>query len=808
MYPRNATTPPSFSIGAVVLIADGTVQESDVLIKVKPEGGSASAGGGTVDYVEGVVHYAPTQAETDYTAFTVTAYKADCLPAAVTIVTTASATAGYALVPDTQKVDVNTIKTKAITADSAITMGAYVGSTAAAAIAGDAMLVSVGTGAGQINVSGGVVPASGDWNTVVPPSVAQFNARSLASDDYFVTGDYTAPLDAEGIRTAVGLSSANIDTQLSTIKDDVEFADPDLAMLGEAIRQGYDPERDVIVQWADTDAGRGINLKAALAAIRALTPTESSWCTLFLPPWHYLIATSTLAIDTDYIHFTALYPEMGGRRKATDYDVREGTTSLESFRPPKTLIYAIEDGLTTVTQSAQYTVLNGFGVAQLSGYGDGAYHAYYIDCATNAGSRYDTMYFWHKAPMTSSRTPVGCLQDFDGIWSHVIANASAYRIGKTTTSGQFKAHMYDTEGGFTSYIGDYNSVVGKGTHKASGCYIKKAKEIGIYSYVDLDTEETVYREGQSFGGCTLFGNDIDSTCYFEDIVCGDKSCGIGCLNEGTWVNVRGGADCMGGTTSNTYPGEFAGKVYDSIFGANSCGGNASGATLGKCSGLVKDTAITGNTSTHRCEGATLLNSTITIDNTYTDCITLLDSNSKVHDCTLLPVEGGTGVPINAASSLSVSAQGNTYGNKTAAANGIGSNVTTTATIDVVPKVTVSDTATTVTNKVTTDDASRNASKADVSPLATSEEVTALQSHGDGAWQTATGFATESAMTDAKTVIDGIAEDTGTTLPAAIANVEVTVDEPALAAAIVSEIEEVAGLATKDITVVTKGISIG
>jgi hypothetical protein len=94
MYPRNAGTPPRIAVGAVVKIADGEVQTSDVLVKVTPEGGAAGASAGTISYVEGIVHYAPTQAETNYTAFTVVAYKADCFPASTTVVTGAGATAG------------------------------------------------------------------------------------------------------------------------------------------------------------------------------------------------------------------------------------------------------------------------------------------------------------------------------------------------------------------------------------------------------------------------------------------------------------------------------------------------------------------------------------------------------------------------------------------------------------------------------------------------------------------------------------------------------------------------------------------
>ena len=120
MFPRNAGTPPRIAVGAVVLIADGTVQTADVLVKVTPEGGGAAGSAGTISYVEGIVHYAPTQAETNYTAFTVTAYKAACIPATVSIVTTAVATAGTVSVlekastldlSDTEKESVQSIAT-------------------------------------------------------------------------------------------------------------------------------------------------------------------------------------------------------------------------------------------------------------------------------------------------------------------------------------------------------------------------------------------------------------------------------------------------------------------------------------------------------------------------------------------------------------------------------------------------------------------------------------------------------------------------------------------------------------------------
>ncbi|MFO0202509.1 MAG: hypothetical protein ACK528_05200, partial [Alphaproteobacteria bacterium] len=97
MYPRNAASPPRLSIGPVVQISDGAVQTAGVSVKVIPQGGTESAGAGTVAYsADGAVLYTPTQGETDYVAVVFVASKTGCIPATVTVVTSASATAGYA----------------------------------------------------------------------------------------------------------------------------------------------------------------------------------------------------------------------------------------------------------------------------------------------------------------------------------------------------------------------------------------------------------------------------------------------------------------------------------------------------------------------------------------------------------------------------------------------------------------------------------------------------------------------------------------------------------------------------------------
>ena len=124
MYPRNAASPERIAVGPVVQISDGAVQTSGVSIKVMPQGGSASAGGGTPDYVEGIVHYIPTQAETNYTSFMVIAYKTGCIPASVTVVTSAMPTAGQVYV------GTNNDKTGYGLADDAITAAKFDESTA------------------------------------------------------------------------------------------------------------------------------------------------------------------------------------------------------------------------------------------------------------------------------------------------------------------------------------------------------------------------------------------------------------------------------------------------------------------------------------------------------------------------------------------------------------------------------------------------------------------------------------------------------------------------------------------------------
>ena len=96
MYPKNADSPPRIAVGSIYLIADGSKVVADASVVVRAEGGDEAGGGGTlvVGATSGIWYYTPAKAETNYTAFTVTVYKADYTTATVTVVTTESAVAG------------------------------------------------------------------------------------------------------------------------------------------------------------------------------------------------------------------------------------------------------------------------------------------------------------------------------------------------------------------------------------------------------------------------------------------------------------------------------------------------------------------------------------------------------------------------------------------------------------------------------------------------------------------------------------------------------------------------------------------
>lgn len=97
MYPKNSSNPPPIAIGAIYLLADGTQVTTGASVRVKTGTGSWGAGGGTLscDSTSGTWEYTPTQGETNAASFMIAVYKTACTQATITVVTTASDTAGY-----------------------------------------------------------------------------------------------------------------------------------------------------------------------------------------------------------------------------------------------------------------------------------------------------------------------------------------------------------------------------------------------------------------------------------------------------------------------------------------------------------------------------------------------------------------------------------------------------------------------------------------------------------------------------------------------------------------------------------------
>jgi len=161
----------SQSIGAqMVTIADGTDFTGTVTAEVTIDGGTKTAGGGTVTHEgDGYHSYAPTQAETNGDHIAVSFAGTGALSQTIQVYTTFP-----------QSVD------------NAVGIGNI--DTVVDLIKSDTTAILVDTDDLQTN-QGNWLTATG-FNTVVPPSVAQFNARSIPSTDYFIVTDYTAPDNA------------------------------------------------------------------------------------------------------------------------------------------------------------------------------------------------------------------------------------------------------------------------------------------------------------------------------------------------------------------------------------------------------------------------------------------------------------------------------------------------------------------------------------------------------------------------------------------------------------------------------------
>ena len=183
MYPRNASSPERIAIGPVVQISDGAVQTSGVTVRVLPFGSTEADGGGTTAYsTDGVVIYTPTQAETNYTSFVLIAKKTGCIPATVTVVTSASATAGYAgtdqskITNATATVNLSGTTIKSVTDAVALPASASINITGN--ITGN---VSGSVGSVTGNVGGNVVGSVASVTNSVTANVTQIGGQTASA---------------------------------------------------------------------------------------------------------------------------------------------------------------------------------------------------------------------------------------------------------------------------------------------------------------------------------------------------------------------------------------------------------------------------------------------------------------------------------------------------------------------------------------------------------------------------------------------------------------------------------------------------
>jgi len=197
-YPRNAASPERIAIGAVILIADGTVQTSGVAVTVRGQGGAEAGSGGTIAYgATGIVYYTPTQAETDYTSFTLIASKASCIPISCTIVTS-----------------------ERQTGDSYARLGAPAGASIAAdldAVKSDTAAILLDTGTDGVLVA--PVHRAANYNGVAQSgTVSQITLAAGASAiDSIYVGQKISIYDGTGSGQTRGISSYNGTTKVCAV---------------------------------------------------------------------------------------------------------------------------------------------------------------------------------------------------------------------------------------------------------------------------------------------------------------------------------------------------------------------------------------------------------------------------------------------------------------------------------------------------------------------------------------------------------------------------------------------------------------
>jgi hypothetical protein len=450
---------------------------------------------------------------------------------------------------------------------------------------------------------------------------------------------------------------------------------PKAVTLSDAINAAIAPN-SVIVDASGTDAERGAALVAAYEAAKLLTPNGSALsarnrASVVIPPAFYDLTThGILDLDTDFVDLIALVTQFPSPRKDTDDDPSAGT-SLDDYRPGSTVIYSTSATTSTVTQTASDVRIQGFCISQLSTNTSNPRSAFLLDAGDHSASQYESMYFWIRRPAVD-RHPVGTTKHVQGYWKNCVSNAYSWRVAyDVAQSGQFSATMVDCEAGFGSYIGDYE-VGEQGTHKATNCTMVRCKSVGQWGSSGESGAE-------SFSGCAIFGNDIDSGCYFEECEAGPRSFGLGATCEGTFIRCVGGDNCFGASvTDSGTVGVFAGYAEDCRGGKNCFGGQGTGAgaSNGRLTGELVRCVSLNSDNYWFCEGATIRDCRLSTSQTSAATIYLFDSTTKIYNSTILVPAGSTSIPIDAGDgACNVVVANCTMNNASNDADGLGADVT-------------------------------------------------------------------------------------------------------------------------------------
>lgn len=276
----------------LVSATDGSaVTSGTTTVYVLGDGGTQGTGSGTVTHEgQGCWSYAPSQAETNYDHVAYTFVNTSAVSATVQTYPTfpqtgdsfarMGAPAGASISADIAGVqsDTNDIQTRIPAALVSGRIDASVGAMATDVLTATALAASAtaeiadavwdealsghltaGSTGNALNAAG----SAGDpWSTSLPGAYGAGSAGYIigntldaAISTRLASASYTAPLDAAATRSAIGLASANLDTQLDALPTATENADALLkrdmsAVTGESARSPLNALRFLRNKWS------------------------------------------------------------------------------------------------------------------------------------------------------------------------------------------------------------------------------------------------------------------------------------------------------------------------------------------------------------------------------------------------------------------------------------------------------------------------------------------------------------------------------------------------------------------------------